>query len=196
MGLYDRQGSLGLRTGISIAIVGVGGIGFHVAKFAAMSGVEKIYLFDPDVVEEHNLNRLDLPESAISRNKASVAREVINLIRPECTVYSLPFILQEHTYSRTDWMIDCTDNLKSQLTNQDIAKKFGAKYVKAGYNGESMTIADTVAEWGEAPDGYTETPSWVVPATIVAALVVAKVLKYERCETSTKISELFTYKKK
>ena len=77
------------------------------------------------------------------------------------------------------------------MTNQDIAKKFGAKYMKAGYNGESMTIADSVAEWGDAPDGYTETPSWVVPATIVAALAVAKVLKYDEFELATEIKRLF-----
>ena len=195
MGLYDRQEGLGLKRNISITIVGVGGIGFHVAKFAAMSGIEKIYLFDPDLIEENNLNRLDLPESSVGKNKAAVTREVINSIRPECTVYSLPFVLQEHTYTKTDWMIDCTDNLKSQMTNQEIAKKFGSRYMKAGYNGESITIADTVAEWGEAPDGYTVIPSWVVPATIVAALTIAKVMKYDNFEISTEIKRLFNYKK-
>jgi molybdopterin/thiamine biosynthesis adenylyltransferase len=195
MGIYDRQKTLGLKVPGSISVIGCGGIGYYVAKFAAMSGIQKIYLFDPDLIEDHNLNRIDLPESAIGKNKASVTREMINLIRPECTVYSLPFILQEHTYSKTNWMIDCTDNLKSQLTNQEIAKKFGSRYLKAGYNGESITIANTVAEWGEAPDGYTITPSWVVPATIVGALVIAKIMKYENYEIATNVSQLFNYKK-
>jgi molybdopterin/thiamine biosynthesis adenylyltransferase len=192
--MYNRQDTLGLKKP-SIAVIGCGGIGFHVAKFAAMSGIEKIYLYDPDVIEESNLNRLDLTEEAIGKNKASITREVINSLRPECTVFSLPFILQEHTYTRTDWMVDCTDNIKSQLVNQGIAHKFGTKYVKAGYNGESITIANAVAEWGEAPDGYTMTPSWVVPATIVAALAVAKVMKYEPYEIATEIKKIFNHKK-
>lgn len=195
MGLYDRQSSLTLNKIQSISVIGCGGIGFHVAKFAAMSGIEKIYLFDPDLIEEHNLNRLDLPESSIGKNKAAVTREYINLIRPECTVYSLPFVLQEHTYTKTEWMIDCTDNLKSQMINQEIAKKFGSRYMKAGYNGESITIANAVAEWGEAPDGYTIVPSWIVPATIVAALTIAKIMKYEKYEIATEIKQLFNYKK-
>jgi molybdopterin/thiamine biosynthesis adenylyltransferase len=195
MGTYDRQKTLGLKIPDSISVIGCGGIGFHVAKFAAMSGIAKIFLFDPDLVEDHNLNRIDLPENAVGKNKAAATREMINLIRPECTVYSLPFILQEHTYSKTTWMVDCTDNLKSQMTNQDIAKKFGSRYLKAGYNGESITIANAVAEWGDAPDGYTIVPSWVVPATIVAALTIAKIMKYENYEIATEIKRLFTYKK-
>lgn len=59
--LYDRQKTLNLNKDISITVVVVGGVGYWVAKFAAMSGIEKIYLYDHDVIEEHNLNRLDLP---------------------------------------------------------------------------------------------------------------------------------------
>ena len=54
MSFYDRQESLQLKTP-SITVVGAGGIGFWVSKFAAMSGIEKIYIFDPDTIEESNL---------------------------------------------------------------------------------------------------------------------------------------------
>lgn len=190
MGLYDRQKDLLLKTP-SISIIGVGGIGYWVAKFAAMSGIEKIYMFDPDVVEESNLNRLDLSIDYIGRNKADVAKEIITKIRPFISVYVMPFVLQEHTFQKTDWLIDCTDKIKSQIENERIAKKFGSKYVKAGYNGESITIANSVAEWGEADDGYTIIPSWVVPATTVAAMTIAKIMKYEKKEISRTIEKMF-----
>ncbi len=190
MGLYDRQEKLLLKTP-SISIVGIGGIGYWVAKFAAMSGIDRIYMFDPDVVEESNLNRLDLSIDYIGRNKADVAKEIIIKIRPFASVYVMPFILQEHTFQKTDWLIDCTDKIKSQIENERIAKKFGSKYVKAGYNGESITIANSVAEWGEADDGYTIIPSWVVPATTVAAMTVAKIMKYEIKEISKTIEKMF-----
>lgn len=189
MGFYDRQETLQLKIP-SITVVGAGGIGFWVAKFAAMAGTEKLYIFDPDVIEESNLNRLDLSMDYIGRNKAEVAKEVIVAIRPYISVYAMPFILLEHTYEKTDWLIDCTDKIKSQMDNQAIAKKFGSRYVKAGYNGESITISNSVAEWGDAEDGYTITPSWVVPAVTIAALTVAKVQKYHNSEISKTIKQV------
>lgn len=191
MSFYDRQESLQLKTP-SITVVGAGGIGFWVSKFAAMSGIEKIYIFDPDTIEESNLNRLDLSIKFIGRNKAEVAKEAIVEIRPYISVYAMPFILLEHTYEKTDWLIDCTDKIKSQMDNQAIANKFNTKYVKAGYNGESITIANSVAEWGEAPDGYTIVPSWVVPSVVVASLTVAKVMKYHTNEISKNIKQILS----
>jgi molybdopterin/thiamine biosynthesis adenylyltransferase len=193
MGLYDRQASLGLNIKQSLAIVGCGGIGYWVAKFAAMSGIEKLYLFDPDVLEETNLNRIDVPDEFLGMNKAVATKNIINRLRPDCTVYAFPFILQEHTFSKVDWLVDCTDKMKSQLANQEIAKKFGSKYLKAGYDGESMSISDSVAEWGEAQDGYVTIPSWVVPASVVSAMTVAKILKYNNMEMATELKKLFNY---
>ena len=80
MGLYQRQEKLELKTGQSACVVGCGGIGFWVAKFLAMSGVEKLWLFDNDVIEEHNLNRLDLPHKTIGQNKADVVKMMIEAI--------------------------------------------------------------------------------------------------------------------
>jgi tRNA A37 threonylcarbamoyladenosine dehydratase len=189
--LYNRQESLGLNTDISISIIGVGGIGYWVAKFAAMSGITKMYLFDPDTIEESNLARLDLPYDVIGVNKAQVAKTVINRLRPETSVIVMPFILQEHTFTKCDFLVDCTDRTKSQEDNQNIAKKFGVKYIKAGYNGEHITIANSVAEWGESVDGYTVTPSWVVPAVTVAALTVGKIMKYVDKEISIDLKGMY-----
>jgi len=194
MGLYDRQETLKLKTP-SITIVGCGGIGFWVAKYAAMSGIEKIWAFDPDTIEDHNLNRLDVPERFVGKNKSDVVKLIINTIRPECSVYTIPGIFNEAHTPGTDWLIDCTDKMSSQLENQRIAKKQGMKYVKAGYDGEEMSIHDAVAEWGDAEDGYQTIPSWVVPASIIAALTVAKVMKYNGAEVVTNIKGLFRAKR-
>jgi molybdopterin/thiamine biosynthesis adenylyltransferase len=194
MGLYDRQETLGLNVNQSLAIVGCGGIGYWVAKYAAMSGIEKLYLFDPDTFEEHNLNRIDIPLDFLGMNKADVTKKIINRLRPSCTCYAFPFILQDHTMPKTDWLVDCTDKIKSQTDNQAIAQRHGARYLKAGYDGESMSIHNVVAEWGEAQDGYVTIPSWVVPASIVSALTVAKILKYKNYEMASELKNLFNYK--
>lgn len=188
--LYNRQETLKLKTP-SITIVGCGGIGFWVAKFAAMAGIEKIWAFDNDAIEVHNLNRLDLPESFIGRNKADVVKQIINHIRPDCSIYAMPFLFNDSHKPGTDWLVDCTDKFASQVKNQQIAKEQGMKYVKAGYDGEEFSIHNSVAEWGEAEDGYRVVPSWVVPAVMVASLTVAKIMKYQGSEVVSNINGVF-----
>lgn len=190
--LYDRQKKLDLKIP-SITVVGCGGIGYWVCKYAAMSGIDLIYAFDPDIIEEHNLNRLDLPPSFLGKNKADAVKQVINVLRPECTLYSFPFKFSEVADPKTKWLIDCTDELKSQENNQRIAGQKGMRYFKAGYDGESFSIHNRVAEWGEAPDGYVTVPSWVVPASIIAALAVGKVMKYENGELATTLQKLYRF---
>ena len=195
MDLYNRQEKLKLKTNQSVTVVGCGGIGFWVIKFLAMSGVEKIYAFDPDTIEEHNLNRLDLPHKFVGRNKADVMKIVINTLRPEYTLIAMPYIFTDNHDPKTNWLIDCTDKHEAQIENQKIAQKQSMRYVKAGYDGEDFSIHNSVAEWGEAEDGYRVVPSWVVPATIIAAMTVAKVLKYHDREMISNIKGVFDSKR-
>ena len=195
MNLYTRQEKINLNVDQSATIVGCGGIGFWVAKFLAMSGVEKLWLFDHDVIEEHNLNRLDLPHNTIGKNKADIIKIMIEAIRPDCTIYAMPFKFSKNHKPATTWLVDCTDNLESQITNQEIALEQNMRYVKAGYDGEDFSIHNSVAEWGEAEDGYRVVPSWVVPASMIGALTVAKILKYESAEVVTNIKGVFAAKR-
>ena len=191
MSFYERQESLKLNKDISISVVGAGGIGFWVSKFAVLSGIEKISVWDDDIFEAHNLNRIDIPLKFIGKNKTDVVRMMIESIRPDCSIHSFPFKYSEMTAEKCDWVVDCTDKISSQTENQRIADKIGAKYLKSGYNGEHISINDRVAEWGEAEDGYTITPSWVVPASIIAALTVGKIMKYVNKEISTNLVDLY-----
>ena len=195
MSLYQRQSTLNLNQKQSITVVGCGGIGYWVAKFAAMSGIDPIYLFDPDTFEEHNFNRIDLQTKFIGRNKADITRAMITTIRENSSVYAFPYKYSELSAEKTDWVIDCTDKFEAQIKNQEIAKSIRARYLKAGYDGENFSIHDSVAEWGESEDGYQVVPSWVVPATIVAALTVGKVMKYVDKEVISSVPELYKFRR-
>lgn len=190
MDLYNRQEKLKLTVPKKVAVVGCGGIGYWVAKFLAMSGCEHIELFDPDTLEEHNLNRLDIPLKYIGKNKADITQAAIQELREDCTCYAYPFKFSDLN-TGFEWVIDCTDNSDSQMVNQELARKMGAKYFKAGYDGEGFGIHNTIAEWGESTDGYTIVPSWVCPAVIVASLAVAKVMKYHDMECISSVKHLF-----
>lgn len=193
---YNRQKTLELNDVKKVLVVGCGGIGYNFSKIAAMSGVQGFYLFDDDIMETHNLNRIDVPSRAIGMNKADMTKKVIKNIRDDVFVMDLPFRLNENNYPDDpdiEWMVDCTDNFKSQQENYKLAKSKGVKYLKAGYDGESFSIHDSPATWGDLgadDDGYTVIPSWSVPAIIVASLSVAKIMKYEGCSPSSDIGTL------
>jgi hypothetical protein len=158
-----------------------------------MSGIEMIYAYDPDIIELHNLNRLDIPERFLGMNKADVIRKVVIWLRPLCTIYTFPYVFSETQDTGTDWLVDCTDVYKSQLENQRIAVSRGMKYMKVGYDGNHISISNRVAEWGEDEDGYNVVPSFVVPAVVVAGLAVEKILKGHEKEVSSNIVDLFNH---
>lgn len=195
MSVYDRQELIeGINTNLKVLVVGAGGIGFHVAKLLAMSGIKELYVFDPDVLEESNLNRLDVTVDYIGKNKSDIVKTIVKQLRPDVKVKAFPFPLKDHTYPRNvDWVIDCTDNHKSQLENQRMADDNGAKYLKAGYDGERMSLNDRVATWdvGDTQDGYYTTPSWAVPAIMIAALAVGKVMKYVGGEMGCHLKDFY-----
>lgn len=195
MGYYDRQELIpGIKRDMKVLVVGCGGIGFHVSKMLTMSGVNDIVVFDPDTLEESNLNRLDITLDFVGKNKADIVKQVCKSLRPEMNLKAFPFPLKDHTYPKdVDWVIDCTDNHQAQLDIERMANENGARYVKAGYDGTRMSLNDKVAQWdaGETQDGYRVTPSWCVPAIVIAALAVGKVMKYHDKEMGCDLSELY-----
>jgi molybdopterin/thiamine biosynthesis adenylyltransferase len=191
MDMYNRQEALNLKQNQSVVVVGCGGIGFWVSKFLILSGIKELYAYDPDVFEEHNMNRIDITTSLLGKNKADVVKMMANSLRPEIRCISFPYPFSGTFSLKADWIVDCTDKQQAQINNQKIAKEKGIKYFKAGYDGENFSIHNSVAEWGEAVDGYTVVPSWVVPASLVAAMAVAKIMKYEKAEMVSDVKGVF-----
>lgn len=196
MSVYDRQDRIeGIDKSLKLLIIGAGGIGFWAAKFFAMSGISEITIFDPDTLEESNLNRLDLTYEYVGKNKAAIVKDVIAEIRPECKVRALPFPVKAHTFPKdVDVVVDCTDSFKSQLEHEKMAKEYGIPYKKIGYDGTRISISNTIPLWdtsNEDADGYRTTPSWVVPAVVVAALGVGSVMKYFGKEMGCDLSDLY-----
>jgi len=195
--LYDRQREIGLTIPSSITVVGCGGIGSWVAILSAMSGVENIFLFDGDVMEETNRNRLPFCQGSLNRAKVDVVAEYIKAIRPDAIIVAvkekLEGILLEIQLSISNWIVDCTDSPKAQFTIYNACKKKGVNYIRAGYDGTRIMVTSNVSGWIKTDveeEAYTVNPSWVVPAVTVAALAVGKMEKYTDQEVGLDISEI------
>lgn len=70
-----------------VAVVGCGGLGGYLVEQLARLGVGRILAIDPDVFEEHNLNRqlLSTP-AALGRPKVELAAERVAAVNPAVTV--------------------------------------------------------------------------------------------------------------
>ena len=195
--LYDRQRELRLSIPSAVTIAGLGGIGSWVAIDSAMSGVENLYLFDPDTLEESNRNRLPFCQGSINRLKVEVVRDYILAIRPEAIVVAvaqkLEGVLLDIQISVSDIIVDCTDSPKSQFAIYNRCKEKGKRYIRAGYDGTSIMVTGAVSGWIKTDveeENYAINPSWVVPAQVVAALTVGRMMKYPDQEIGLDISEI------
>lgn len=191
---YNRQRDIELMYPKKIMIAGCGGVGYNVAKIAALSGIKDFYLYDDDTLQTHNLNRIDVSADFLGMNKAEMTSKVIKGLRSDIFVLFYPFKLNKITYSGDpEYIIDCTDDFKAQKEIYKIALHCKARYMKAGYDGEHISIHNKPASWDystEDDNGYTITPSWSVPAVMIACLAVAKLMKYQDCTISTNIKSI------
>lgn len=132
---YDRQrlvfgedGQRRLRS-MTVAVVGVGGTGAHVAQQLAHLGVGTLILTDPDRVETSNLNRLigATPRDAQrQRPKVDVVRRLIRRIAPWARVVALrqPVERCARYLKDADVVFSCVDRERPRF----LLMRFPAQY--------------------------------------------------------------------
>lgn len=120
---YDRNilllGEVGQARieALRVAIVGLGGLGSHVAQQTAYLGVQKYALVDPDIVTESSLNRLigsserDVSDRSL---KVEVARRVIVSVHPDAQTETIPYRSDSEpaqaAIRRADVVFGCVDH--------------------------------------------------------------------------------------
>jgi len=185
--IYDRQNMIrNLRIPEVVSVVGCGGTGFWTAAFLAMSGIEELILVDYDSLEVSNLNRLPLKDKCIGMKKVAVTRDFINEIRNPLRIEIHDKKIQKAgdcTILRGT-VFCCTDNLKSQQIICAYCKKNNIPYQRVGYDGTVLNVSKAFPlsfEESANQDGYTVTPSWVIPAVLAASIGVSSKLYKELC---------------
>ena len=181
--LYDRQRHLLLKFPRKVVIMGAGGIGSWVALDLALIGVEHLVIIDPDVVEEHNLNRTPFRTNQVGLPKVAALKELIFERRPDC---------------RVDTFINVEDN----LTNIQVKKiRRGAELlvdtrdrklyvppywadlrtIALGYDGRGVTMIIN-PEYPVGNDSYRTITSYLVAPQLLAALATELITNPEFSE--------------
>ena len=175
-----------------VAVIGCGGLGGYVIEELARLGVGRIVAIDPDLFEEHNLNRQLLSSlHTVGKAKVAAALARVNEINPAvrvkpirdafCTANGRE-LLQGATLA-VDALdsISCRLELAESCTAMDIPMVHGAI---AGWYGQvatqlpgDSTVRDIYRNWvaGKGIEQQMGNPSFT-PA-VVASLQVAEVCK-------------------
>lgn len=118
-----------------VAVVGVCGGGSHVAQQLAYVGFRNLRLFDPDHIEEPNLNRMvgSAPSDA-ARKKTEVIRDQVLRIQPGANVEGFPCKWQEeHVALRESSIVfGCVDSFGQRDELEAYCRRFLIPYIDIG----------------------------------------------------------------
>jgi hypothetical protein len=100
-----KEGQVALQS-TRVCIVGLGGIGAHVAQQLSYLGVEHVVLIDPDVIEASNLNRIvGAVPSDIGRSKVDVASDRYRAVLSAAALQPIAASVLDEKTARS--VIDC-----------------------------------------------------------------------------------------
>jgi len=173
-----------------ILIVGVGGIGGHLANHLVRLGVHSVHLCDFDVFEASNINRqlfatldvLGQPKVTVVKDAIKNIRKDVNIITHECRVEDL----NEQVYQQIDIIMDALDSIKTKLYLEEIASRHNLPLFHGALAGWFGQIGIVIPKskllsrfYEEADHGLeltlgapTFTPS------IIAGMMVSELLKF------------------
>jgi molybdopterin-synthase adenylyltransferase len=133
--LFGKDGQLRIA-GTRVAIVGLGGLGSHVAQQAAHLGVTSYVLVDVDLVTESSLNRLvgAIGEDAINAvPKVEVAKRLISQLHQDADAVGIAARLEADgpcvALKTCDVIFGCVDNDLARLHLTEIASRCRIPYI-------------------------------------------------------------------
>lgn len=149
MNRYDRQtclpefGSQGQArlSKARILVAGAGGLGSALLPLLAGAGVGQITLFDPDIVELHNLHRQTLYRMEdVGKPKAEVAARHLTALNPECHVIAnvarLDPDMARDEIGDIDIVIDAADSFAVSYALSDLCREADVPLVSASALGQ------------------------------------------------------------
>lgn len=124
----------------TVAVVGCGGLGGYVIEELARLGVGTIKAIDPDVFEEHNLNRQVICTlSSLGKAKVEAARDRVASINPACDLLPVQTALNGQTapvlLGNADVAVDGLDSIPARLELADACMRFRIPLVHGAIGG-------------------------------------------------------------
>lgn len=175
-----------------VGVVGCGGLGGYVLEQLARLGVGTIVAIDPDIFEEHNLNRQILASpGTLGHPKVAAASARIAEINPAVTV--VPYRLAYDRANGSDLLggcsvvVDALDSIPTRLALSDSCADLGVPLVHGaigGWYGQVTTqypgddtLQQIYRHWASGKGVEQELGNPAFTPAVVASLQVAEVCK-------------------
>ena len=174
MDFYNRQH---LKAPETISLIGCGG-GCWVAIFGAMMGVKRINLFDSDILEGHNLNRLPYSPEMVGKKKTLALKQLIQTLRPDCEVSCFDKVEKMNIGMLEGKVFIAVDNLDDRQDIDEYCKERNLERIHMTFEKDSLYLSNILPKEFENAisirRGYNEPTTQVVTtASIVGALALA-----------------------
>ena len=185
----DKQ--LRLRRSCAV-IIGSGGLGGYLVEELARLGVGNLVVVDPDIFEEHNLNRQILSSPALlGRPKVEVAAARVRDINPAVTVTPLqiPFTREngQEILAGSDVVMDGLDSIVTRLELAECCRELSIPLVLGAIGGWYGQVASQLpgddispslfGNWSGPKGVETQLGNPSFTPAVVASLQVAEACK-------------------
>ncbi len=130
----------------TVAIIGVGGLGSVSSEMLARCGINKLQIFDLDVVNEVNLNRMFFRPKHVGQPKVEVVAKVLRKINPDVEVdphfgdvMAIEFEEQfENLLKQCDLVLQGLDNIPARQYLNQKCVKLCRPFIDAGASRSGM----------------------------------------------------------
>lgn len=139
---FARQSFLGANAQERLAtcvvgIVGLGGGGSHIVQQLAHLGFKRYVIYDDDIVEDSNLNRLvggTCVDEKAGSTKLFIARRTIFGLQPDAEVEAIAckWQTQPHALRRCHVVFGCVDSYQGRLELEVMARRYLINYIDIG----------------------------------------------------------------
>lgn len=139
---------------MTVAIVGVGGVGSVTAEMFTRCGIGKLVLFDYDKVELANMNRLFFQPHQVGLSKVQAAAKTLESINPDVQIdtydYNITtidnfddFMTVINTSSLqkgpVDLVLSCVDNFEARMAINTACNELNVKWFESGVSENAVS---------------------------------------------------------
>ncbi|XP_029044166.1 ubiquitin-like modifier-activating enzyme 5 [Osmia bicornis bicornis] len=139
---------------LTIAIVGVGGVGSVTAEMLTRCGIGKLILFDYDKVEMANMNRLFFQPHQAGQSKVEAAAKTLQYINPDVDIdthnYNITTVDHFEDFMNTlstsslnkgpvDLVLSCVDNFEARMAINAACNELNQKWFESGVSENAVS---------------------------------------------------------
>lgn len=140
---------------MTVAVVGVGGVGSVTAEMLTRCGIGKLLLFDYDTVELANMNRLFFQPHQAGLSKVDAAARTLSFINPDVEFetynYNITLVDKfEHFMERlskgglkggspVDLVLSCVDNFEARMAINAACNELNQVWMESGVSENAVS---------------------------------------------------------